>query len=670
MWLVNAKTLQLESFIDDEHAPRYAILSHTWGDPKEEITFHDMNLWATGQIPKGPKIIGWQKINKSCGKALEYNCDYIWIDTCCIDKSSSAELQEAINSMFSYYKKSTVCLVHLVDVEEFEFGHPYDQQFRHARWFTRGWTLQELLAPENLQFFNKSWKNIGDKTLLKVLVEDITGIPTLYLRGGQYSTMQLATIAERMSWAAKRETTRREDIAYCLLGLFDVYMPLLYGEGDRAFLRLQEEILRSNDDHSIHHWGCLSPLGYDDFDFDLERSGGPGFIDDGFTMAPHPNFFRHLPYDLVGPLRSFKSPSFSMGQRGLTARLPLKADPNYGCLAYGILNIHNRGAIAIPLISSKVHVIGHGESLDDEYWRPTWCRPVLLPISFVEGASYKEILIQHRRTIATCVESLPFRLCKPSSSKLKIMGTYPPSQFTTRFISLGRVSSADRFQSYRDSQIGRETLKINTGRLLFHINAATTSRVVPLLLVVDYRIESIDDNVEMCSLECRVFELPESDFSMAQMLAFLTKREDPGQWKALPSTSHEIHEYYYVDASGTCLDIHVTMSEYYIASIEVGLIEKRKQQFSTSFERQPWRFIEKSLFFLSREYVCRGSVEDLINNYPDDQKISIKDMIKRANSPDIKTYVFDDMGLKEELGHGSYEGSSTGVFGSEEDIML
>jgi hypothetical protein len=129
-----------------------------------------------------------------------------------------------------------------------------------GRWFTRGWTLQELLAPERVEFFNKTWDPLGSKEILAPYISEITTIPERFIKADQRSKARHPSIAQRMSWAAGRETTRLEDKAYSLLGLFNVNMPLLYGEGAKAFIRLQEEILKNSADHSLFAWNPLSGL--------------------------------------------------------------------------------------------------------------------------------------------------------------------------------------------------------------------------------------------------------------------------------------------------------------------------------------------------------------------------------------------------------------------------
>jgi hypothetical protein len=227
----------LTEFTED-NIPPYAILSHTWGAVGEELTFKDL-VDRTGK-----NKAGYAKI-RFCGEqAASDGLRYFWVDSCCIDKSSSAELTEAINSMFRWYREADRCYVYLSDVSISD----YDEngrlpRFRKSRWFTRGWTLQELIAPASVEFFSLEGKRLGDKKSLERQIHEITGIAIQALRGSPLSDF---SIAERMGWAAKRKTTKKEDEAYCLLGIFGIHLPLIYGEGQNAFTRLEEEISKSS----------------------------------------------------------------------------------------------------------------------------------------------------------------------------------------------------------------------------------------------------------------------------------------------------------------------------------------------------------------------------------------------------------------------------------------
>jgi len=254
MRLINTTTLQLQEFVDDD-IPSYAILSHRWG--KDEVTIKDME--GGDAQSKGE---AYDKIVMTCSVAAAAGLEYAWMDTCCIDKTSSAELSEAINSMYHWYQDAVVCYAFLSDVRQdadqiadqiaSDDIDPGDSAFENSKWFTRGWTLQELIAPSTVIFLNGLWEEIGTKISLQPLLTRITGIPGPILRG--VVDVGSASVAQRMSWAASRVTTRTEDQAYCLMGLFGINMPMLYGEGERAFIRLQEEILRVSKDHTIFAW--------------------------------------------------------------------------------------------------------------------------------------------------------------------------------------------------------------------------------------------------------------------------------------------------------------------------------------------------------------------------------------------------------------------------------
>ncbi|KAE9965765.1 hypothetical protein EG327_000339 [Venturia inaequalis] len=250
MRLVNVHTLELETFLPGR-IPRYAILSHTWGE--DEILFEDMFV-ARGAIAER---IGYAKIVDCCAQIRRRRPDlgFVWIDTCSIDKSSSAELSEAINSMFRYYAQAAYCVVFLEDYED--SSRPVRKRMAACKWFTRGWTLQELIAPQEIDFVSSSWKLIGKRSELAAAISEISGIALSIMsdntsaetRSLPYSR---ASVAQRMSWVANRATTRDEDMAYCLMGLFDISMPILYGEGlSKAFRRLQEEIIKQSADESL-----------------------------------------------------------------------------------------------------------------------------------------------------------------------------------------------------------------------------------------------------------------------------------------------------------------------------------------------------------------------------------------------------------------------------------
>lgn len=239
MWLLNVETRDLESFQSSE-IPAYAILSHRWTD--DEPSFKDVQKKRWDEKD-------YLKLELCRQQAVKDGFQYIWIDTCCIDKRSSAELSEAINSMYNWYTRAAVCYVYLFDVGT------DSQPWIQSQWFTRGWTLQELLAPQKVEFYDMAWERLGDKIDNSTQISRRTGIPLEALREFDQKAF---TIAQRMSWAKNRCTTRSEDRAYSLLGIFDVNMPLLYGEGGgKAFYRLQEEIMKTSTDPTIFAWSCF-----------------------------------------------------------------------------------------------------------------------------------------------------------------------------------------------------------------------------------------------------------------------------------------------------------------------------------------------------------------------------------------------------------------------------
>ncbi|KAJ2897296.1 HET-domain-containing protein [Zalerion maritima] len=270
MRLLNIDSLRLETFPSSHNIPPYAILSHTWGP--DEVVFEDI-------ISTGYERGTCRKIDGCCTEAGKWpRIRHVWVDTLCIDKSSSAELSEAINSMFEWYGRATVCFAYLGDVPSMKTvgknERLWDGKFRKARWFRRGWTLQELLAPKEVFFYDEYWEVLGCRGPGKVrrpvgieydgeppkssnggvqsldwIIEEVTGIDMLYLVGAW--ELGRASVAQRMSWANGRETTRVEDLAYCLLGIFGINMPLLYGEGRKAFARLQEEIIKVSNDQTV-----------------------------------------------------------------------------------------------------------------------------------------------------------------------------------------------------------------------------------------------------------------------------------------------------------------------------------------------------------------------------------------------------------------------------------
>ncbi|KAI0857801.1 heterokaryon incompatibility protein-domain-containing protein [Xylaria cubensis] len=320
MRLLNVKTLKLEDFLSIKKRPKYAILSHTWLE--EEVLFHHINNL---ERPALDELKGFAKVKDSCARAQADGYDYIWIDTCCIDKSSSAELSEAINSMFTWYRQSAICYGFLADVK----GNDTKSLYK-SRWFKRGWTLQELIAPDNFIFvsvtlfkemghavtnfealeaapksknvdrsqYDMKWQELGRRERMANLVSNITGIDENILSRNLKTNhahdiqprnslcavcglpesideiLRNISVASKMSWSAKRETTRGEDRSYSLLGLFGVNMPLLYGEGEAAaWKRLLDEVIKKSNDQSV-------------FAFDYSAEAGYEYTSTGMSVVP------------------------------------------------------------------------------------------------------------------------------------------------------------------------------------------------------------------------------------------------------------------------------------------------------------------------------------------------------------------------------------------------
>ncbi|KAL5355544.1 ankyrin repeat-containing domain protein [Aspergillus floccosus] len=284
MRLLDTTELKTKEFFDDS-LPEYAILSHTWGE--EEVSYQDLKNGDYAHMK------GYTKIKGCCQFARARNIAWVWIDTCCIDKTSSAELTEAINSMYRWYQEATVCYAFLEDVPT--------RLFPQSRWFTRGWTLQELIAPNTVLFLNRDWEEIGTRDTLQREISECTGIPAEILSGSE--DLGALSVAQRMSWASRRQTSRIEDRAYSMLGIFGINMPLIYGEGERAFVRLQEEIIRTSEDYTIFAWKDSKSYG------GLLAPSPDAFADSAsFVQAYHPAFATKA--------------TWAMSNRGLQVMLP------------------------------------------------------------------------------------------------------------------------------------------------------------------------------------------------------------------------------------------------------------------------------------------------------------------------------------------------------------
>ena len=333
MRLLNTETGLLEHF-DDPRRVSYAILSHVWAKKGyanfvPELEFQDIPT----SVPRGarrPREWLTEKVQRACKIARKHGYKYIWIDTCCINKVDSAELSESINSMYNWYRWADLCYVILDDAEPSEIDLVEDK-LRDSRWFTRGWTLQELIAPPDVLFLYKDWTPIGSKYALADILSRITNIDSSVLK--HEKPLSDVSVAERMSWASERETTKEEDKAYCLFGIFDVHLPPIYGEGRSAFTRLQEAILRRIPDQTIFAWGKQNNQ---ELSLQAPSEAQPSLSVKGsaasFLLASCPNDFRHSnrishisPEALAKDhgLPHLPYPDFTVTAYGIRAVLPL-----------------------------------------------------------------------------------------------------------------------------------------------------------------------------------------------------------------------------------------------------------------------------------------------------------------------------------------------------------
>lgn len=260
MRVINTASFEMKSDMGDAKLREegYAVLSHRWVGP--ETTFHQYEKHVaelkSGSTALSPQL---ERIHGACICARNKGIEWLWIDSCCINKLSAVEETESINSMYRWYRHSVLCITYLYDVELDDTLEPTDPRIfnnsggKPAEWFSRGWTLQELLASGKMEFYDKNWKSMGTKRDMKASLSKLTGIDENYLTGAE--DFRNACVATKMSWMAKRTTTREEDIAYSMVGLFGVTISPVYGEGPRAFMRLQEVTLSSSSmDESLFAW--------------------------------------------------------------------------------------------------------------------------------------------------------------------------------------------------------------------------------------------------------------------------------------------------------------------------------------------------------------------------------------------------------------------------------
>jgi hypothetical protein len=482
MRLLNARTKQFEEFYNE--VPPYAILSHTWGP--DELTFKHME--QKGYVPS-------KKIDGCCKEALKDGLKFVWVDTCCIDKSSSSELSEAINSMWEWYRRSEVCYAYLSDVPPHTVVEEPYSSFSQSRWFTRGWTLQELIAPGVVVFYDEAWNLIGRKsqsrkyggTKFRERLSQITGIDDEVLAAP--SSFRDYSVAQRMSWASNRTTTRLEDCAYSLLGLFEINMPLLYGEGNRAFQRLQEEILRVSDDESLFAWGNSHQLLQPDDraqSHSLFATGPSDFMLCGSIIRATPAGLRPSHYTITN--------------KGLHIEPGFCYLPIQGGIAFALLNCAEKlGAggeknLAILLVQSKENNM--------IFSRPWAMRPICLPPKLFSnvGHIYLHKFLGHRAIVV--FPRLEVQLSFGLLDKYIISELYPPS-WRAIFEKPG-LSWGDQL----------ETLQSGHQDILFLVDHTDWKRFA---VWIDYSFLLIDATLEPREIKCRVASV-EGDITLAELL--------------------------------------------------------------------------------------------------------------------------------------------------------
>ncbi|KAI4157659.1 MAG: hypothetical protein LQ342_008106 [Letrouitia transgressa] len=322
--------------------PSYAILSHRWCEGVEnsdrtsnslrrdkahavrkrpskrarEVTLQDLRRWSLGHLRRNAALrASLEKIRGCCGRALAEGQRYVWIDSCCIDRTNLFEVSESIRSMFRWYRDAACCFAYLWDVDGGGAGglrRKTEGQQEYSEWFSRGWTLQELLAPRRLLFFDSRWNKLGTRRGLAVEVERATGIPAKYVTDFA-GHAQEASVAMKMSWMARRSTTKEEDTAYCLFGIMGVSMDVRYGDGRKEFLRFQDKIMREPglQDESIFAWRRSYPRGYP------EASKCSGLL------APWPDSFEQSGSVRLRPEKYRSRGPYGLTKDGLRLPVPL-----------------------------------------------------------------------------------------------------------------------------------------------------------------------------------------------------------------------------------------------------------------------------------------------------------------------------------------------------------
>lgn len=415
MRLINANTLLFEEFFGPLPPP-YAILSHRW--QAEEVSHAEWRkATKTGHLPPSHPLrskAGFRKIFRFCQFALEAGLNYVWVDTCCIDKTSSADLSESINSMFMWYKSAELCYAYLYD---WPAGGGHWAKGRNgascSEWFTRGWTLQELIAPRQVVFLDRNWNPCGTRGSMARDIAAVTGIAERCLpftpESNPGNLNWWVTVWERLSWASGRKTTRVEDTAYSLLGLFGINMPLLYGEREQAFRRLQEEIVKVEEDCSILAWSSLPT------DKGIASCG----------LATSPDHFRyHNAFARSCVSGQFEMSPLTMIQRGLQVPLLVRRDINDDSIGYAMIHrdISKDTCLIIPILFSKGGL--YSFTVENECARIS--DPISVPKAFMANAQRQHICFLREPFGLQPDIPLELRLKQRVGEEFKVNFAYPP----------------------------------------------------------------------------------------------------------------------------------------------------------------------------------------------------------------------------------------------------
>lgn len=414
----------------NEQIPPYAILSHTWGPNEDEVTFQDI-MSGTGRSKAG-----YRKLDFCADQAATDGLDFFWVDTCCIDKLSSAELTEAILGMFQYYQDSKKCYVYLEDVSSRILATD-ELAFQKSRWLTRGWTLQELLAPRCVEFFSKEGHQLGSKSSRCQQVAEITQIPLEALQGKALSHFSVET---RMKWTEGRGTTRAEDMAYSLLGVFGVFMPVLYGEGSvKAFRRLRREIVDSRG----YNQADDVILESDNFEFALQTSTLLHETDDQFSC-------------LMGDSSKDGPPDLIVANRIGTTSENIEVDVAFGSSHYQRMMLRIATPDFTPL---RRHLTGQlnftltdwnsDGSLDLVVVKKSHTESHKTEVHVLSGASqYQGTLWQTSTILEETDETWSFGMARWSNGQKPDLIAIKKSDTETRTTEVHILSGDDSFQSY------------------------------------------------------------------------------------------------------------------------------------------------------------------------------------------------------------------------------